>query len=378
MHGRRQRGRASKLQRKRTVRALGQRRGAKSATLAFTDNAAGSPQVVTLSGTATPPPSIQVSPASLHFSPQSSGTASAAQIVSVTNTSASPLAIYGLSISGVNTADFRQTDNCPPSLGGGAFCTASVIFEPDFQASASRTATLNVADNAGASPQTVALSGSATQAAIQMVPSSINFSGQQAGTASSPQTITVTNTGAGNLSFSSVAVSGGRDFLVGANTCAASQTPPGGSCNIQLTFSPACTNGAAARSANLTLGDNVPGSPQNVPLSGTATGDFCFAPASGVTVTAGQAAAYTVVVNSPAGYKGSISLSCANFPPASTCSPPASVSVPSQFAVSVATLAASGEVTLVGRGPHGTLSAVAVIVMLACGLVLYAGCRASS
>ena len=350
--------------------------GAKSATLAFTDNAAGSPQVVTLSGTATSPPSIQLSPASLHFSPQSSGTASASQIVTVTNTSASPLAIYGLSISGVNAADFRQTANCPPSLGGGAFCTVSVIFEPGFQASASRTSTLNVADNASGSPQTVALSGSAMQAAIQIVPSSISFSGQQAGTASSPQTITVTNTGTGNLSFSSVAVNGGPDFIVGANTCTASQTPPGGSCTIQLTFSPACTNGAAARSANLTLGDNVPGSPQNVPLSGMATGDFCFAPAAGVTVNAGQTAAYTVVVNSPAGYKGSVSLSCANFPAASTCSAPASVSVPSQFAVSVATLAASGGVTLVGRGPHGKLARVPVIVILACVLALYAACSA--
>lgn len=315
--------------------------GSKSAALVIMDNAAGSPQTVALSGTASSPPLVQVAPASLHFAPQSSGTPSVAQIVTVTNTGASPLSISGFSISGTNLADFRQTNNCPPSLGGGASCIASVVFEPTFEASASRTAILSVADNASGSPQSVALSGSATQAGIQIVPSSINFSGQQAGTASSPQTITVTNSGTGNLSFSSVVASGGSDFIVGANTCSASQTPPGGNCTIQLTFSPACTNGAAARSASLTLADNVPGSPQSVPLSGTATGDFCFAPAAAATVAPGATATYTIVVNSPTAYKGTVSLTCANFPSASTCNVPASVNVPSQFAVSVATVASS-------------------------------------
>jgi hypothetical protein len=51
--------------------------GTKTAILVIADNAAGSPQMVTLSGTATGPASIQISPASVHFSPQSSGTSSA-------------------------------------------------------------------------------------------------------------------------------------------------------------------------------------------------------------------------------------------------------------------------------------------------------------
>jgi hypothetical protein len=344
--------------------------GTKSAVLLITDNAAGSPQAVALSATATAPATVQVSPAMLHFSPQSDATPSAPQIVTLSNSGTSSLAIDGFSISGANAADFRQTNNCAPSLGSGAFCTVSVIFEPAFQVSASRSASLTITDNASGSPQSVALSGSATQAGVQIAPTSINFGAQQAGAASSPQTINVTNTGTGNLSFTSVAVSGGSDFVVGANTCSASQTPPGGNCTIQLTFNPACTNGAAARSASLSLANNVPGSPQSVALSGTATGDFCFASVPGVTVTPGQTAGYTLAVNSPTAYKGSVSLACANFPAASTCTVPTSVNVPSQFAVSVVTAANSfAPPQGANRAPRFPIRHIAPVAQILAGMV---------
>ena len=298
--------------------------------------------MVALSGIATGPASIQIAPASLHFAPQSSGTASAPQAITVTNTGASALSINGFGMSGANISDYSQTNNCPPSLNGGGSCVVNVVVHAHFSVGYRRaTANLNISDNAAGSPQLVGLSGTATQASIQISPTSINFGGQQAGTASSSQTITVTNTGAGNLSFTSIAMSSGADFVIGANTCSGAQTPPGSSCTVQLSFSPACTNGVAARSANLLLTDNVPGSPQSVALSGSATGDFCFAAVGGATVTPGQTATYTLVVNSATGYRGSVSVTCANFPAATACSVPASVTVPSQFAVSVTTAANS-------------------------------------
>jgi len=315
--------------------------GAKTAILSIVDNAAGSPQTVALSGTATGAASIQIAPASLHFAAQSSGTASAPQTITISNTGSSSLSINGFGMAGANPGDFSQTNNCAPSLRSGSTCAVNVVFAPTFQNSASRSASLTVADNANGSPQSVVLSGSATQAGIQIVPTSINFAGQQAGTASPPQTITVTNTGTGNLSFSSVAIVPSSDFTIGTNTCSATQTPPGGSCTIQMSFSPACTNGTATRSASVSLVDNAVGSPQSVALSGTATGDFCFMAVTGTTVTAGQTAGYTVTVNSPTAYKGSVSLTCANFPSATTCNIPASVTVPSQFAVTVITAASS-------------------------------------
>ena len=198
-----------------------------------------------------------------------------------------------------------------------------------------------LADNAPNSPQKIALTGSVTQAGISITPASINFGGQLAGTSGQPQTITVTNTGTGALSFSSIAVSGAADFVVGANTCKGANVSAGGTCTVQVTFGPACTNGSAARSATLVLTDNVTGSPQSVALSGSATGDFCFDPSTTVSVAAGQTAVYSMVVDSPTAYKGSVSLTCAGAPATATCTSPASVTVPSQFTVSVATVASS-------------------------------------
>ena len=46
--------------------------------------------------------------------------------------------------------------------------------------------------------------------------------------------ITVTSTGTEKLSFSSIAISAGADFIIGANTCSPAHTPPGGSCQDSI------------------------------------------------------------------------------------------------------------------------------------------------
>ncbi len=338
--------------------------------MSVSDNVTGSPQTVALSGSATGLPTIQISPSSLSFAPQSVGIPSAAQTITVLNSGAGPLSINGISVTGTNAADFSETNNCPPSLAPGASCTVGVVFLPSLQAAASRAAVLDIADNATGSPQAVPLAGSATAASISISPASLNFGGQLAGTAGQPQAITVTNNGTGALSFSSIAVSGAVDFVVGANTCKGANIPAAGTCTVQLTFSPACTNGAAARSATLVLTDNVAGSPQNVPVSGMATGDFCFDPSSTATVTAGQTATYALVVDSATAYKGSVSLACAGIPATTTCTAPASVSVPSQFTVSVSTAASSVALPSIRRAPnvsaaHLWLAALIIILIWA-------------
>jgi hypothetical protein len=166
--------------------------GAKIAILSVSDNVTGSPQTVALSGSATGLPTIQISPSSLSFAPQSVGIPSAAQTITVLNSGAGPLSINGISVTGTNAADFSETNNCPPSLAPGASCTVGVFFLPSLQAAASRAAVLDIADNATGSPQAVPLAGSATAASISISPASLNFGGQLAGTAGQPQAITVT------------------------------------------------------------------------------------------------------------------------------------------------------------------------------------------
>jgi hypothetical protein len=113
----------------------------------------------TLSITTTAP-FASLSPTSLTFGPQASGTASAAQIVTLSNTGSAPLSVTGtgISISGANATDFSQTNPCGMSVAAGSNCVISVKFTPSLSAG-SETATLNVADNASGTPQQVQLSG---------------------------------------------------------------------------------------------------------------------------------------------------------------------------------------------------------------------------
>jgi hypothetical protein len=129
--------------------------GAQTATLNITDNASGSPQKVQLSGQGTV---MSVTPSSLNFGTVSVGSSSAPQTVSITNTGSSSVSITKISLSGSDPGDFILDSNtCGSSLGAGASCSITISFEP--RASGSRTATLNLTDTGGGSPQTVALSG---------------------------------------------------------------------------------------------------------------------------------------------------------------------------------------------------------------------------
>lgn len=304
--------------------------GTKSATLNFADNAAGSPQMVALSATAQTT-AIQIAPMSLTFIGQSIGTKSAPQPITITNAGTSALAINGVTITGSNPGDFAQSNNCPPSLGANATCTVNVSFQPI--ATGARSASISVSDDAPNSPQTVALTGMGTQAAVTLAPpGAINFGNQAAGIASTPVSVTVTNSGTGALAVSKISFTGANagDFTE-TDTCNAS-VAAGGTCTIQITFKPQCANSQAARTAGLNIADNAPGSPQTIALSGTATGSICFAvPANGTTtatVVAGSTANYSLQVGAANGYAGSVTLAYTGCPSAATCTvTPTSASV---------------------------------------------------
>jgi hypothetical protein len=86
-------------------------------------------------------------------------TTSAAQTVTVTNSSAVPLIISSMTMGGANPNRFGQaTNSCPIGGGGlqaGASCTIGVTFTPNRRVA--RSATLTIRDNAANSPQTVTL-----------------------------------------------------------------------------------------------------------------------------------------------------------------------------------------------------------------------------
>ena len=131
--------------------------GTRTAILSVTDNAAGSPQKVSLSGIGT---TAKLSPTSFNFGAVATGTTSLAKTVTLTNVGTTTLTISGIAISGVNVSEFAQTHTCGSSLLAGASCSISVTFKPT--TAGTRAAALDVTDNAAGSPQTVSLTGIGT------------------------------------------------------------------------------------------------------------------------------------------------------------------------------------------------------------------------
>jgi pimeloyl-ACP methyl ester carboxylesterase len=134
--------------------------GARAASVSITDNAGGSPQKVSLAGTGTAAPAVTLSPTSLSFGNQKVGTASAVKTVTLTNSGAASLTISAIKITGTNSGDFSETNNCGSSVAAGSSCTLSVRFKPT--TTGSRVASVSVTDNAAGSPQNVSLAGTGT------------------------------------------------------------------------------------------------------------------------------------------------------------------------------------------------------------------------
>jgi trimeric autotransporter adhesin len=128
-----------------------------SGTLSVTDNATGSPQAVTLTGTGTAAPALKLSATSLTFPTTLHGTTSAAQTVTLTNSGTPTISLTSITLAGTSPADFVQLKTCGATLAPAATCQVFVAFKP--VAAAAYTATLSIADNAASSPQSVALSG---------------------------------------------------------------------------------------------------------------------------------------------------------------------------------------------------------------------------
>ncbi len=280
--------------------------GPKSATLIFVDNASGSPQAISLSGSAIAP-TIQLSPASLGFAPQSVGTMSASQPISLSNTGSSSLTINQITVVGANAADFSESHNCSSILGAATSCNISVTFNPS--AAGNRAASILVSDDAAGNPHLIALTGTATQPVVSLSPSSLSFPNQLVGSTSATVPISVTNSGSGALLVGAISFTGANpgDFLE-TNTCQGT-VAPSATCAINITFSPAMIG---ARSALLVLPDNAPNSPQTIPLSGAGT-DFAILStgATSQTVQSGATAQFQLDIQPMNGFTGPISLKCA-------------------------------------------------------------------
>ena len=263
--------------------------GARTATLQVSDNAATSPQSVTLNGTGTAP-AATIAPLNIPFPNQRKGTTSAGTDVTVSNTGTGTLNIATIALAGANPTQFvlgAPGSGTPCSLvaatpvAPAANCKFSVKFAPT--ATGAQAASVNITDDSGGTAgtiQTVTLSGTGTLPQASAAPNPLAFGNQRKGTTSAALTVTLTNTGTDTLNLAAanaVAISGANaaDFAVvaGTTTCKNSTAVPpapgpANTCVINVTFTPSTT---AAEAATLTITDDsggVAGTAQNVSLTG--------------------------------------------------------------------------------------------------------------
>jgi hypothetical protein len=135
--------------------------GTRTAALSVTDNAAGSPQSASLTGTATNSgATLTLSPSSVAFGNCPAESPCSSQAVTLHNSGSSTVSLSGISFTGADPSDFTQNNTCNSSLAAGGTCNIAILFAP--AAAGTRSAALSIADNASGSPQSAALSGTGT------------------------------------------------------------------------------------------------------------------------------------------------------------------------------------------------------------------------
>ncbi|HSY90093.1 MAG TPA: choice-of-anchor D domain-containing protein [Candidatus Binatus sp.] len=239
--------------------------GARTATLTVTDSA-GSPTVITLTGTGVAETKLlTVTPTTLVFGPQVTGTTSAVQYITVTNTGNFTVTFTNVTI----TTNYALSNSCTGQLGPGSSCSIGVTFTPT--STGTKTGTVTITDNATASPQKVTLSGMgiATTSDIQLSQTAVVFDAQSVSTQSPAQIVYYYNQGNTAVTISSLVLGGANpgDFSTSGSGCSAGgQVSALSYCTLRILFTPAA---AGARSASLTITDSDPGSPRVIALSGT-------------------------------------------------------------------------------------------------------------
>ena len=251
-------------------------------------------------------PVLYASPAQIDFGEQFVGTTSAPRAVTLTNIAGGELNFESITTSG----DFSLSGECGP-LGAGASCELAVAFAP--AASGVRAGALTILSNGASSAVTVSLTGTGVAPEISLSPESITFGHQLVGTVSSPQAVTLTNTGTAALELSGVHVSG--EFTQ-SNDCAAS-LDVNSRCTIQIAFAP---QSPGARAGGLTVTNSLPQESRTAALAGAGT-DFSIGGSHlEATVTAGQAAGFALSVTPVDGFHETVSLACTGAPKAASCS----------------------------------------------------------
>jgi predicted outer membrane repeat protein len=182
---------------------------------------------------------LAVSPTSLDFGTQQTGTESAPRTVAITNSGGNPLELDQLVLTGSDAGQFSLTDACSgTTIAAGGECQVEVLFAPG--SDGGDAATLEIPSSAGSEGVTLSGIGRTPAGALSIDPASLDFGTQQTGTASGPRTVTLSNSGDAALTVGQLTLGGagaGR-YSIPSDGCSGTALAPDDECQVQVVFAP--------------------------------------------------------------------------------------------------------------------------------------------
>jgi len=229
----------------------------------------------------------------------------ATQTLTLTNAaSATPLTVRRVT----SQWPFLSVTTCGAAMAPGASCSVTLTYSPVNQAAAGSsppptstdTGLLTIESDAASGPDLVNLTGTSTPVlvgspsnaapaiAFTTAPSSISFADTAIGSASSPQTVTVTNTGSATIAISGVKST--ADFPASTNC---GTLIAGASCTASVTFTPQPGSGLSTRAGAIEIASNAATSLEFVSVAGVSS-------PSTLTLSSGTLSFGTVLVGATA------------------------------------------------------------------------------
>lgn len=329
--------------------------GARTGTLSIASDAGS--QTVALTGRGQSSATDALSAVALTFAPQTVGSTSATQTLTLTNSGDVPLTLLSAQ---VLSGDFTAVNACGPTLPAHTSCSLAVAFAPRSVGAASGV--LQVTDVQRS--QTVALNGTGVAAAGQsLTPASVSFAATGVGSAGAGQTLTFSNAGARPVTLASIAVGGNFGLLAGTGSCASGAVvPAGGSCTLVVAFLP---QAAGLLDGSVTVTDTAGGT-HTSQLQGTGI-DFSLAANGSTTATlsSGGTATYPLLLRPAVNTADAVTFACAGAPAYTRCT------VVSQYS----DLSATGTVSVTLLTGTASTKAIHGVALLSLLLMPFCGSR---
>src|SRR5277367_2873850 len=234
--------------------------GAATGSITFTDNAPGSPQVLSMVGTGVATNSTLVAnPGSVAFGNVSAGSSSP-KTITLTNNGNTSATISAVSATGTG---FSATGlSVPLTLPANQSTSFSAQFAPTTVGAVSGS--ILITSTASNPTTSITLSGTGVQGSLTANPTSINFASLLVG-ASGSVSVTLTNSGTASVAISQASASGTGFSITGL---AAQTLTAGQSTSFTAKFSPTASGSATG---SISIVSNAPSSPLVIGLSGSGT-----------------------------------------------------------------------------------------------------------